>query len=267
MRQHRPEGPAPTTLERNVLRLRAFEMVLVLFYMEDLKAYIVQSIQITDKLNGKNRLQDGKPNKQGKKLELARNVLVAEGVITDAESEELHRLINYRNTIGHEIHDMTVAVGAYTHLSMDRTSLEPIDAYDYRAVARAAALREKIVNGMGRKFILAISLDPLKFEAAEKTYLVEIKRLKAKVNKGIHKLNELINDTNGSMKAIPKSVLESAQPGHPHNQKQNGHLTDKGKSCIYQLYEAKATPLAAAYMMRISLRTANLWFKRWMASK
>lgn len=243
-------------------------MVLVLFSMEELKAFIIQSIEFTDKLTGENRFKGEKLGKQGKKLELARGVLVDEGIITDVESEELRRLIDYRNTIGHEIQNLTVAVGAYAHLSaMDGDSLEPIDAYDCEAVTRAAVLRKKIVDGMARKFILPISFDLLKFEAAEKTYLVEIKRLKAKVGKGILHLNNVINDTNRLMRAIPRSILESTQPGHPHNQKRNGNLSERGRSCIYELYSAKATPLAAAHMMRISIRAANLWFNRWKASK
>ena len=39
-KEHRPHGKAPTAWEADILKIRAFEMVLVLFYMEDLRRFI-----------------------------------------------------------------------------------------------------------------------------------------------------------------------------------------------------------------------------------
>lgn len=238
--------------------------MLVLFYMEDLKRHIIDSIQFSDYLqgNGADRLTDGKPKtKEGKKLELARAVLVSEGVINQAESDEIKNLVDYRNTIGHQIQHLTVDVGAYSELmQLTRENL----AYDSKAAERACELRLNVMKGMMGKFAQPMSFNSLAFEAAELTYVVEIKRLKAKVDKGIAKLSKLIDDTNQSMRAIPESVFETAQPRHPDHQKTNGKLTESGKSCIFQLFDAKATPYAAAHIMRVSLRSANLWFKRWL---
>lgn len=72
---------------------------------------------------------------------------------------------------------------------------------------------------------------------------------------------------NQIIKSIPKSVTEAAVPYHPRNTRENGSLTRAGGECAFQLFEAQATPLAVAYMMRISLRSANLWFKKWQARK
>lgn len=270
-RQHRPQGRAPAVLEANVLKLRVFEIVLVLFYMEDLKRHIIDSIQFSDYLhgNGADRLTDGKPKtKEGKKLELARAVLVAEGVINQTESDEIKNLVDYRNTIGHQIQHLTVDVGAYSELMrLTKENLEPVVAYDSKAAERACELRLNVMKEMMGKFVQPVSFNSLAFEAAELSYVVEIKRLKAKVDKGIAKLSKFIDDTNQSIRAIPESVFEAAQPRHPDHQKANGKLTESGKSCIFQLFDAKATPYAAAHIMRISLRSANLWFKRWQTSK
>ena len=43
-KQHRPHGKAPTAWEADILKIRAFEMVLILFYMEDLRRFIMGSI-------------------------------------------------------------------------------------------------------------------------------------------------------------------------------------------------------------------------------
>lgn len=264
MNPHRPHGRTPTTLEADVLKLRAFEMVLVLFYMEDLKRFILRSIENTDRFNGRSRLNP----KKNKMMESAREILVAEGVISQAESDELHKLLNYRNSIGHQIHDLTVDIGAYSDLThRDPKTDKPIHEYDYTAAKRAAQLKNKVKDGMGKAFSLSMSLDSLKFEAAERVYLAEIKRLKNKVNKGIRQLRKAIADTNAVIKSIPRTVLDSAQPGHPRNIKNNGTLSRHGADCIFQLYEANATPLAAAYMMRLSTRSTTIWRKKWEAAK
>ena len=68
-KEHRPHGKVPTAWEADILKIRAFEMVLVLFYMEDLRRFIMGSIEATDELHGVNRLSDGKPKtKEGKRL-------------------------------------------------------------------------------------------------------------------------------------------------------------------------------------------------------
>ena len=118
-----------------------------------------------------------------------------------------------------------------------------------------------------KKFMMMASLDFLAFEAAEKTYIAEIERLKERVNKGIEKANKVIVETNRVIQAIPKSVMESAQPGHPRNIKESGALSKRGAECVFQLFEAHVTPLAVAYLMRISHRSAAHWFAKWQASK
>ena len=268
-KEHRPHGKAPTAWEAGILKIRAFEMVLILFYMEDLRRFIMGSIEATDKLHGMNRLSDGKPKtKEGKKLELARAVLVSDGVINQAESDELKELVDYRNIIGHTIHDLTVDVGAYSDLVRhDPKTFEPIPVYDYTAAKRAKALRQKVSKGMMKRFMMMASFDSLAFEAAEKTYIAEIERLKKRVNQGIEKTNKMIAETNRVIQAIPKSVMELAQPGHPRNIKENGTLSKRGAECVFQLYEAHATPLAVAYLMRISRRSATHWFAKWKGSK
>ncbi|WP_431296458.1 hypothetical protein [Rahnella sp. PAMC 25559] len=269
MKEHRPHGRTTTSLEANVLKIRAFEMVLILFYMENLKRFILGSIQQTDKIRGENYFASGKiKTSEGKKMEIARARLVSEGVINQTESDELKKLMDYRNIIGHKVHDLTVDVGAYANLTtLHPETYKPMPAYDYTAAKRARLLREKIENGMMGNYIMRMSFSSLAFEAAEKTYLKEIKRLKVRTNKDIKNFNDIIQDTNRLIKGIPTSVMLAAQPAHPQNIKNNGNLSKHGVKCAKLLFEAKATPLAVAYMMRISFRAANRWFSRWKAAK
>jgi hypothetical protein len=49
MHPHPTSEPAPTTWEADILKLRGLEMLLVLFYIEDLRRFIVSSIKTTDR--------------------------------------------------------------------------------------------------------------------------------------------------------------------------------------------------------------------------
>lgn len=268
MRQeHRPKGPKPTTLEANVLKLRALEMVLMLFYIEDLRRFILGSIDATERSR---QARSGQPAnaavKPGKRMDLARELLVSKGVLTQAESDELFGLIDFRNLIGHQVQELVVAVGPNAHLgARSANGLRVGDRYDNKAVQRVIYLRRKVFDGMRKGFILVVGFDALKFEAAETTYLREIRRLEAKVDKGLIELKGVITRANESIEAIPNAVLETIAPGHPAHRKPNGNLSQGGLACLRRLFDEGATSLAAAHLMELSLATVERRFKKWEA--
>lgn len=106
---------------------------------------------------------------------------------------------------------------------------------------------------------MEVSSDSLMFEAAEKTYLTEIKRLKAKIASHLKKLKSQIDEANESIKKIPKKVLEEAEPFHPMHYKNNGNLSASGIDRVKKLYQAGATPLAVSHLMKISIVAAKRW--------
>ena len=270
MERYRPYGRTVTTLEADVLKLRALEIVLVLFYVENLKDFIVSSVKATKKLreiiNSANSITDNEEQIGFKK---AHELLISERVITKEESLQLKEMIDYRNTISHEIHRITIDIGAYARLAehYDTDELQ-IKKYDCSAVQRIQQIRNTVQRKIIKKsFALELSFDTLAFEAAEKTYLKEIKRLKKKVNTGIDKLNFTLETTNKTIRNIPREVIDSIQPGHPKNTKNNGTLSPEGIKGIFMLYDAKATPLAVSYIMRISYRAASKWYKKWIGNQ
>ncbi|MFP1817019.1 hypothetical protein ACLEC2_14645 [Lonsdalea quercina] len=266
MKRHRPHGRAVTTLEADVLKLRALEMVLVLFYVKNLKDFIINSVKVTKRL--RKIIDSTKPTINDEKIisfKEAHKLLISEGVITQEDSLQLREVIDYRNTIGHEIHRITIDVGAYANLSdYEFPNGYKIAKYNCSAVHHIQSIRKIIERKMiENSFCFELSFDTLAFNAAEKTYLKEIKRLKKKVNDQIDKLNITIESTNKIISNIPREVIDAIQPGHPKNTKSNGTFSLEGTKEMFMLYEAKATPLAAAYIMRVSYRTASRWYKKW----
>lgn len=261
MNRHRPHGKRPTTLECDILKFRALEMILILFYMEDLKKFILESIGNTNRIFNDSQLEPKKEKVgKGKLFDNARSILVTEGIISNEESETLKELIDYRNDIGHRIYMLTSDVGAYSNLAIT-------PRYDYTAAKKARTLRHKIMNEMGKHFIMTLSFDSLAFDAAENAYKKEIERLKKKVNKGIETLNIEATEINRQIQSIPKPVIDKFQPGHPKNHKGNGTLSSQGFECVYALFELKVSPLTVSYIMRCSHRAALSWYKKWNENK
>lgn len=94
-----PRGSRLPALERNLLKYRAYEMVVILFHIEDLRSYVLGTIRANDKA----LIPDGTK----KPYEKAWAYLVEKGVITQDESDEIQRLTDYRNTIAHDIQKLT----------------------------------------------------------------------------------------------------------------------------------------------------------------
>ncbi|HJR74979.1 MAG TPA: hypothetical protein VJ806_15240 [Luteimonas sp.] len=231
-------------------------MVLVLFYIEDLKSLIIESIRATDRLSKVDRLKS-----QKRVLQTAFDVLVDEQVITATESNEIQRLIDYRNIVAHEMHNLTGDVGSFA----DRHGSET--AYDSRALHQISAYRNKIVQRMAGQFVISLSFRPLKFEAAERTYLREIKRLRLRIKKRAIVLSQSIDRVNLAIKSLPADLVSEVAPGHPRNRRGNGTLTIHGANCCFKLFDAGATSLAVAHLMRISLRAARTWEAKWARGK
>ena len=87
-------------------------MVLILFYVEDLRKFVVGSIRSTDQLRATlssvaPRLPEGTNNLYKK----AWGILVDDGILSSEESDEIQRLLDYRNTIAHAPEKLTVDIG------------------------------------------------------------------------------------------------------------------------------------------------------------
>ena len=108
MYQYHPKGKQLPALEKNILKYRAFEMVMILYYIEDLKSFVLESIKNTDKIMSNYGEKNKRiPDNSKKKYQKVWAILVSDGIITQEESKDIQRIIDYRNVIGHKIHQLT----------------------------------------------------------------------------------------------------------------------------------------------------------------
>jgi hypothetical protein len=162
-------------LEKNVLKYRALQMVLMLHEFESLKRFIINSLRASDEISGTSRLPVGCK----KPLETALDLLVVEKIIEPHEKLNLLEFGTFRNRIGHEVHSLVADVTA-----PDRFSKASC-LHDYWALTHLERLRTKISNGMGACFVLVCSLDSFIFEPAELAFKEELERLDRKIQRQI----------------------------------------------------------------------------------
>lgn len=163
------------SLERNILKLRALQMSLVLFHVEHLKRFVIGSLQETDKVLGTNRLPQGK-----KLLERAWKIVVEEGILTAEEAQQIQDLIGYRNDIAHEFHVMTVDL-SHQEFARSAVSIEG-QRYDYFALNRVRRISKKVSEGFQKKFVMLVGLDHAMFADQEHALDHELKLLARRID-------------------------------------------------------------------------------------
>jgi hypothetical protein len=250
-----PKGNRLPALEQNILKYRTFEMAIVLFHIEDLKAFVLDSIRATDKVRShRNAAKPRIPVDAKKAYEKAWAVLVADGIISQDDSDEIQRLIDYRNDIAHRIQEFTCDIGREP-FTQDYVQFNKVD-YDYEAVTKLKRLRDKISRGIQARYVMSLSFRSVLFEAADKTYQQELKRLDRKIRRQITVRKEEIKQLEADLSSANGCTLEDFASSHPGNIATNGTLTSKGVETCYHLFDQNVSALAVAYLMGISHRAA-----------
>lgn len=280
MSRHHPKGRRLPALEQNILKYRALEMVMILFHVENLKRFVLSSIRGTDRIctPGNERIPTGTK----KPYEKAWSVLVDEGILTSDESVEVQRLIDYRNDIGHRVQFLTC------DLSRDPSARNYSKwkgiKYDDQALKKLRLYKDKILSGLQSKYVISLSFDEILFEAAEKSYQHELRRLDKKITrqiairqKEIQKLKselrfedpEFLNtfDTDKEITAPTLDLLVLEILNHPLNKAKNGTLTKRGLAICYWLFDHGRSVLAVAYLMDMSNKTAVKHHSAWKKSR
>jgi hypothetical protein len=243
-------------------------MLLVLFYAEELKRDVLDRIQTTDSLMA--RLSKGASSERvpaGTKnpLNKALNALVADRAITSSEKDEIVSLIDYRNVIAHQMHNLLVdlspdpvARGMLTYLP------ERLPKYDHDAVERLQQLLSKL-HGLYRThhYVTHANTNSSIFDFAERTFLREIRRLNQKIAKLAKLRRAQVTAINSELSLAGSGLVGDLHPRHPLNQYDNRRLTRRGAEICYRLFDLGKSPVAVAHLTGMSLTAARKRKRTW----
>ena len=132
-----PLGSRLPALEQNLLKLRSAQMVLVLFYSEQLKSKVLSLIQTTDGFMARTGRAERVPKGAKDQVRKCLNALVSDGALSVNEKAEIRKLIDYRNVIGHDIHELVADISTERSVRQSTGYLpDNFAKYDYDAVDR-----------------------------------------------------------------------------------------------------------------------------------
>jgi hypothetical protein len=164
-----PQRRSDTTIRRNVLRYRAFAMVLSIYYCE----FVKETILATVNAQGPSTRRKTKGEARG--IVEAIDVLVLDALVSPAERDELLGLMRYRNDIAHRIHQ--VASGVAVAPVGPHTGVMTAYANDGGALERLRFYADHIVARLERRYRVSFSMAPFLFQEARQVYEAELTRL------------------------------------------------------------------------------------------
>lgn len=261
-----PLGAALPALEQNILKFRAMQMVLVMFYAEELKREVLDCIQTSDRWRARHQKGYVERAPRGVKnpVDKALDALIADGAIKPHDKKEIVELIDYRNLIAHQMHNMLADLSS-TPYARDLAAFGPhAPKYNYEAVKRFQHY-QKLLDDLyvTHHYITTLSMNTLLFRAAEKTFLAEIKRLDRKIKRQVADRNLAIKKVNAEMSLKGTGLEGEYDPGHPRNHFKDKRLTKRGIETCYRLFDLGKSEMAVAHLMRLSLLAVRNRKKLW----
>ena len=256
-----PEGTRLPALERNILKRRGFEMLLMLFYVEELREMIIGAVRASARWKYRDlpRIEPATKNK----FKVAMTALIRDGILSQHESDEIVKLVDIRNIVGHELHKMTFDISRDTWARQVREVEEA--RYDSEALGKVKSFLDALEKRMRSKYVREISLDTLLFRSAERTYSSEIQSLKRKIDAQYQRRGKKLASLKGQL-SLQGTEFEKEEfhPAHPANMGRNGCLTKRGVEICFRLLDLGKSPLAVAYLMYISVKAARKRHRQWL---
>lgn len=255
-----PRGGRPAALERNILRYRAAEASLYLFYAEEVRAFMLTNVYpqaIKDpganpwEPNNERRLErvlsrvlsdaelaktlqveDGKAlrlafaneRQQGKKLKVAFAYAIKIGALSEAEADEMKELLEYRNHVAHRIH-LVVADVSRSYWTTDYVAFTA-PTYKGDALDRIRKYRESLWERTRGRLLQTLSMDAVLFELAERTYEGELKRLDRLIQKQIHRERVRAEAINAELDLRGTELVGDLDPRFPLNHRSSRSYRD-----------------------------------------
>jgi hypothetical protein len=250
-----PRGGRASALERNVLRYRATETTLYLFYAEEVRKFMMTSIYplainnsttspwvtteeqrlkrvlgqlLTDaELAGtlasadaqKARASGYYDPKEGKKLRRAFDYAVNAGIFVATEADELVELLSYRNVVAHRIH-LIMSEVSRSYWASDHFAFDP-PIYKSDALGRLRNYKASL-SGRARNLVQMVSMDALLFEHAERTFEGELKRLDRLIHMQIRREEQRVCAINAELDLSGSDLTGDLHPRFPYNHHSNG---------------------------------------------
>lgn len=248
-----PRGGRPSALERNILRYRAVEAILYLFYDDEVRTFMMANVYPRAKLppggsiwepSEERRLTsllgrvllDAETRKlvtaedsdalrqalageykQGRQLKTAFGYAIQIGMFSEVEANEVQELLSYRNDIAHRIH-LVMADVTRTSWNADALSfVAPL--YKGDALDRLRRYTKTLWRRSRDKLVTRLSMNRTIFEMAEQVYEEELVRLDRKIRQQVAAEVARVGVLNTELDLSQTELTGDLAPGFYYNQR------------------------------------------------
>ncbi|HGS4984476.1 TPA: hypothetical protein ACMDSY_004469 [Vibrio parahaemolyticus] len=209
------------SLEKAILKYRTNQMMRLLFHIEDLKRFLVGS------MNASNLLLDESDerffNPKSKVMRQVWGRAIKDDILTEKEVEDLKKIIEKRNVIAHDLHkftqDLHCDLRGYCENNYKHCG------YDSEALERLLVYKIKLENKW--KGIIELSFDSLYFSNADDFYKKENDKLLIQIKVLSKNRASLIKRVNSELSNFKIASYET-DPKNEANFKKDGSLSKRG---------------------------------------
>ncbi|MCF6315583.1 MAG: hypothetical protein L3J30_04685 [Marinosulfonomonas sp.] len=268
--------PYPTlpSMERCIIKLRSFEMALVLFYSEQIRREVLDMAQTPDRLKARRdpNFRERVPERKKNAVKHALNALEADGAITAGEKKEIAKYSEFRDAIAHHIDHLfsDMEPSRFLGTSIDMRSEVHPKRFRRRSFDHAAAIRMKeilILLGevsIKKQYVTTFRSDGyLLFSATETILENEISKLRERLYKFSKQRNHEIEKTNKELK-IGYGILNGKRREQYFDWKYfQGKLTKRGEELCYLFFDAGLSTFTVAHIFEMMLPSIQKRQKRW----
>jgi len=253
-----PRGGRASALERNVLRYRAIEASLYLFYAAEVREFMLENVfplvpavagagawetaaevrqrQIIRTLVAEAEtagqisaadaatLAPATPHdpREGKKLRRAFGHAVANGMFEPVEADELMALLQYRNEVAHHIH-LVMADVTRSYWTADYVAYTA-PRYKSEALDRLRTFRRELWQRFAKLSVLyRSSFDRLLFEHAERVFEEDLVRLDRRIRAQIKDERQRFETLRPELSVSGTGLVDDLHPRAPWNFRSAGH--------------------------------------------
>lgn len=233
-------------LEKTILRYRTNEMMRILFHIEDLRKFLVDSMKSSNIFI--NESDHRFFNEKSKVMPQIWRRAIDDKILTKDEVEDLKNIIKKRNDIAHEIHKFTLDLHSELKQYMENSHFQT--EYDYGALERLLEYKSRLQNKW--QGTLVISFRSIQFDFADKFYEEENVKLNKRIDRLYKERAELITLVNKELASFTCDSYDD-YPKNSANYKENGYLSTRGVKTCMDLLNKGLSCYAVSILMDISL--------------
>jgi hypothetical protein len=148
--------------------------------------------------------------------------------------------------------------------------------YKGEALDRLRAYRNSLSERAGERLLLTYTGDRMLFEFAEHAFEQDLKRLDRLIKKQIARERERYQAINAELDLQGTGLVDDLAPRFTYNYRLDRHLdgddyipathhlTKRGVEICYRLFDLGKSPMAVAYLMGMTLRSAERRQRSWI---